>query len=76
MDVVIVTRVCFRVLEKVNFESKFDLLPEFQPEKADGSSVPPSPSMLLAGLRKRKIEGGLDSPASSLHPNSALPSSR
>ena len=59
----------------MNFESKFDQLPEFQPEKADCSSIPPSPSMLLAGLRKRKIDG-LESPASSTQIANALSGSR
>lgn len=63
----------FRVLEKVNFESKFDQLPEFFPGKSDSTSVPHSPSLLLAGLRKRKVENGpLESPASSLRTSSAL----
>mgnify|MGYP001796697720 FL=1 len=53
---------------KVNFDQKFDQLPEFHPDKADGShSVPQSPSVLLAGLRKRKLEGGgMESPATPL----------
>lgn len=64
------------MLEKVNFESKFDQLPEFHPEKADSSNVPQSPSMLLAGLRKRKIDGGLESPAPSLQSANVLSNSR
>ena len=54
-----------RVLEKVNFESKFDKLPEFQPEKAIQSTVPQSPSMLLAGLRRKQYDA-LESPATPL----------
>lgn len=54
-----------RVLEKVNFERKFDQLPEFQPERIDQSSVPQSPSVLLAGLRKKY--DGIESPAAPAH---------
>lgn len=65
----------FRVLVKVNFDQKFDQLPEFHPDKADGShSVPQSPSVLLAGLRKRKFEGGMESPATPLRSANAATS--
>lgn len=57
------------VLEKVNFESKFDKLPEFHPENAD-NSIPQSPGMLLA-MRKRK---GLESPATPLRSAAAADS--
>jgi len=49
-----------RVLEKVDFETKFDKLPEFQPEKEQLTPIPQSPRVLLQGMRKKRME---DSPA-------------
>lgn len=64
-----------RVLEKVNFEVKFDQLPEFHPEKLDQTGIPQSPSLLLAGLRKKKLDGA-DAASSPLKSASSLVGSR
>ena len=54
------------MLENVDFESKFDQLPEFQPGKETKTPIPQSPRVLIAGLRKKKMEVG-ESPVSTPH---------
>ena len=55
------------MLEDVGFEAKFDQLPEFHPSKDTRTpTIPQSPHILLAGIRKKKVDYS-DSPASTPH---------
>ena len=45
----------FRVLEKVNFEKRFEALPQFNPERTDTDSpLPQSPRGLIVSYKNKK----------------------
>lgn len=45
---------CCRVLEQVNFESKFDMLPQFNPDDSEtGTPLTRSPRDIIKSFKKR-----------------------
>ena len=45
----------FRVLEKVNFEKRFEALPQFNPERTDTDSpLPQSPRGIIVSYKNKK----------------------